>query len=69
MATIVSIRHYKPGHRELWEWLDSNVDEADVIVDRIAVTFANDIDATSFCLRFNLPNATYSPELLNRKRE
>lgn len=69
MATIVSIRHHKPGHCELWEWLDSNVEKADIVVDRVSITFANDVDATSFCLRFNLQTATYSPELLNRKRE
>ncbi len=69
MAQIVSIRHHKPGHAELWEWLGTNMGEWDYILSRTTVTFKNDEDALVFCLKFNIPNATYSPDLINRKRE
>lgn len=68
MASIVSVRFYKPGHRILRDWLSQNLSDSDYIIDKISVTFWNDSDAVVFCLTFGVPNATYTPELLNPNR-
>lgn len=69
MAAIISIRHYKPGHLVLWEWLSNNVNKSNYVIDKISMTFINDEDATAFCLRFGIPAATHNPGLLNRLHE
>ena len=69
MATIVSIRHHKPGHKEIWDWLLCNMVYTEYLIDRISVTFINDEDATAFCLRFGIQSSTLNPQSLNRQRE